>query len=357
MHDTGPRLFLHRMLAHAEMPPGVDFCNPSIDAVRRARRQRPRLLIARLDGTSYYRMTARNFVGLLRQRRPVLAACFRPLARRTWEVPAVTRALNHYLDRGATWLLAHADAIVFQSELSRAMHGEFLGYGQGRVPEAVIMNGVPTDEFAPRDSAPRLAGSPAILISASIYRLHKRLHSAIRLVNVIARSHADVRLHVLGAFDPLVREAIEREDTSRCVFHGRVPAAKLPDFYGGADLQLSPSLFDPCPNVVCEGLASGLPVLTPRQSGAAELVGAENDDWVVDEHLPLEYRELHVPAEIPELPLDVYVARVERVLADLKDHRARARARAERALDIRAVAAKYRDFALECAERRESRHG
>jgi glycosyltransferase involved in cell wall biosynthesis len=352
MQDTGPRLFLSRMLAHADLPPGVEFCNPNIEAVRRVRRRRPRVLIARLDGTSYYRMTARNFVGLLHQRRPGLAPAVSWLGHAAWEIPGVTRKLNRRLDRGATWLLAHADAIVFQSELSRAMHTTFLGHLPGRLPETVIMNGVPTDEFTPGTASSRLPGSPAVLISASLYRLHKRLHSAIRLVNFLAQSHPGIQLHVLGAFDALVQRQLPREDTSRCVFHGRVPAAKLPDFYRGADLQLSPSLFDPCPNVVCEGLASGLPVFTPKQSGAAELVGAENAEWIVDEHLPLEYRELHVPQGIPELPVQEYAQRIEGVLARLAEHHTRARERAERALDIRAVAAKYRDFAVTCAAMR-----
>jgi glycosyltransferase involved in cell wall biosynthesis len=356
MHDTGPRLFLRRMLAHADMPAGVEFCNPDIGAVRRARRERPRTLIARLDGTSYYRMTARNFAGLLRQRRPQLASAFGWLRRQSWEAHVVTRMLNRYLDRGATWLLRHADAIVFQSEISRAMHAEFLGYRPGTLPETVIMNGVPTDEFTPGDGT-RLPGSPAILISASVYRLHKRLHSAIRLVNALARSHPEARLHVLGEFDPLVREQLAGEDTSRCVFHGRVAAQALPGLYRGADLQLSPSLFDPCPNVVCEGLASGLPVFTPRQSGAAELVGADNADWVVDEGLALEYRELHVAGQIPELPVAEYVARIEQVLVSLPEHRSRARQRAVQALDIRLVAARYREFAATCAASRGPARG
>jgi glycosyltransferase involved in cell wall biosynthesis len=347
--NTGPRLFMRRMMAYVDMPAGAEFCNPSLESVARVRARRPQTLIARLDGTSYYRMTARNLAGLLRQRRPALARWFALARRRRWHARPLTIALNRYLDRGAAWLLQNADGIVFQSELSRDMHRAFLGYRPGRVPEQVILNGVPLDEFRPQASAMRLDGSPAVLISASIYRLHKRLHSAIRVVNALAPAFPRMRLHVLGEFDPLVAAALRDEDVSRCVFHGRVPPEQLPALYRGADLQLSPSLFDPCPNVVCEGLASGLPVLTPRQSGAAELVGDENAEWIVDERLPLEYRELHVPEALPELPVGEYAARVEQVLASLPEQRARARQRAESALDLARIAARYRDFALACA--------
>ena len=342
--DTGPTLFLQRLNQYISLPLDVLICNPSLGNVSIAKRQPGRTLIARLDGTSYYDLTGRNLVGLLEQRKPGLRKPLRFLGM-IRRYPAVARRwLNAYLDRGALWLIRHADGIVFQSTLSRKMHEVFLGYAPGRVPETVIMNGVSTEEFSPKADAPRLEGRPAVLISASVYRLHKRLQHAIELVNCLARDYPQIRLHVLGKFDPLVETLLPSLDTRRCDFHGRVPASMLSDYYRGADIQLSLSLFDPCPNVVCEGLASGLPVLTPAESGAAELVGDENDSWVVREGIPLTYHELQTAQAIPAVPVEKYIQCFEHTLHTLPEQRDRARARAEQALDIQRIAKLYDSF-------------
>jgi len=42
--------------------------------------------------------------------------------------------------------------------------------------------------------------------------------------------------------------------------------------FGAADLFLLPTIYDPCPNAALEAMACGLPVVTSRQCGAAELL-------------------------------------------------------------------------------------
>ncbi|MGD9713076.1 MAG: glycosyltransferase family 4 protein, partial [Thermomicrobiales bacterium] len=44
------------------------------------------------------------------------------------------------------------------------------------------------------------------------------------------------------------------------------------DAYFAADLLVHPTFYDPCSNVVLEALACGLPVVTTRYNGAAELM-------------------------------------------------------------------------------------
>ena len=208
----------------------------------------------------------------------------------------------------------------------------------------MIFNGVDLDEFRPRSTG-KLDGAPAVIISAAIQRLTKRLPQAIRLINRLADDFPCIRLHVLGALDPLVEEAVSALDTFRCTFHGRIHHENLATFYSGADVQLALGVFDPCPNVVCEGLASGLPVLTPAESGAAELIGSANKNWAIREGIELEtYQSSFVAALAPALPVDPYVHAFHSIMDDLGEARQRARARAEAALDIQMAAAKYRDF-------------
>jgi UDP-glucose:(heptosyl)LPS alpha-1,3-glucosyltransferase len=55
------------------------------------------------------------------------------------------------------------------------------------------------------------------------------------------------------------------------------------EFYGSADAFLLPSLYDPFPNVCLEAMACGLPVITTRVTGIAEIVTHGKDALLVDE--------------------------------------------------------------------------
>ena len=81
-----------------------------------------------------------------------------------------------------------------------------------------------------------------------------------------------------------------------------------------------------------EGLSCGLPVITPLESGASELVGDENKEWVIKENLDIGYYNLHTSSSIPQIPLDKYFSAISHVINNLPEHRFRARKRAE---DIR----------------------
>ena len=52
--------------------------------------------------------------------------------------------------------------------------------------------------------------------------------------------------------------------------------------YAAADIFLLPTRYDPFPNTALEALATGLPVIVGRCSGAAEVVSADQNGWVCD---------------------------------------------------------------------------
>ena len=347
---TGPEIFVHRLKRFARIPDDIFICNPALMHIAKLKTRRVSMLVGRLDGTFNYEFSGPNFERFLRHRRPDLLPYFSWLRLLRFHIKPVSMLLNRYLNRGSVWLLKNADALVFQSRLSRLMHERFLKYRPGRVPETIILNGVDIDEFRPRKGV-SLDGSPAVIITASVYRLHKRLQDAVRLINVLSKEYPTIRLHILGDFDPLVRAILPDLNTSRCVFHGRVAPSALPEIYAGADIQLSLCIFDPCPNVVCEGLASGLPVITPIESGASELVGKENSSWTVCEGLELKYRPLQIAEQIPMIPLGRYAEIFFSIWENLKIEKERARTRAKKELDIRKVAQKYEMFIQECLEK------
>lgn len=339
----GPEIFLHRLKKFAYIPDNVFICNPSLIHIAEMEKSNPDKVLARMDGTYYFEFSGDNFLGLVKQRRPRLFPYVFWLYLLPFQIKPMTILLNRFFNRGAIRLTRIADAIVFQSFISKSMHKEFLKYQEGRIPDTIIYNGADIEEYYPRKGC-SLEGYPSVIISASVYRLHKRLREAIKLVNHLSEEYPDIRLHILGEFDPLVQKSISGFDMSRCVLHGRKRLRELPEFYAGADIQLSMCIFDPCPNVVCEGLASGLPVITPFESGASELVGKENADWTVREDLELKYRPMQVINKTPGIPIDKYEKVFHKIMDNLPGEKEKARFRAEKEINIRTTAKKYEKF-------------
>ena len=55
------------------------------------------------------------------------------------------------------------------------------------------------------------------------------------------------------------------------------------DAYFAADFLVHPTFYDPCSLVVLEALACGLPIITTRANGAAELMTPPNEGYVIDD--------------------------------------------------------------------------
>lgn len=123
---------------------------------------------------------------------------------------------------------------------------------------------VPLVLFAARN--PRLKGLPALIGAAA--RLRRRGH--------------DLRIVTIGhPPDRSIRREIERhraQDRIHCA--GPVPDP-LP-WYRAADAFALPTWYDACSLTVLEACACGLPVVTTRWNGAAELLTDGRDGYVVD---------------------------------------------------------------------------
>lgn len=68
------------------------------------------------------------------------------------------------------------------------------------------------------------------------------------------------------------------------------PQVRVERYYAVADLLVLPALYEPMGNVILEALASGVPVLTSRASGGAEIVSEGEDGYVIEE--PADAREV-----------------------------------------------------------------
>jgi len=291
--------------------------------------------VGRLDGAYYYKTTPLNLYNFIRQNKGVNLPLIKKIPYKLSML--LNKPFNDYLNRSNRMIMNRSNLLVFQSNLSKAMHTQFIG--KQKLKNYVILNGVPTDVFRPILNMPRAKGSPALVITAS-FRLNKRLQDAILVVNSLQREiFPDIRLHIVGDLDSLTKSCIQNLDTSNCIFHGVVDSLKLPEIYNMCDVGLSPSLLDPCPNSVVEMVACGLPVITSSASGAAEII--KYSGLIVHEQIDLDYVELQTESRIPRVNVAMWCEAICNVLNDREAYVDMMLSRTKQELDIRITASKY----------------
>jgi len=212
-------------------------------------------------------------------------------------------------------LLAAAEHVLYQSEFCKRAADEFLGSPRGSWE--VLYNAVDVDSFVPAEKAPSVG--PVLLLGGDQYQAY-RLEVALRTLRALLPSHPEARLLVTGRLampiEPLV---VELGLAGRVDAIGRYAQRDAPALFQRAHALLHTKVNDPCPSLVIEAMACGLPVVYPMSGGVPELVGEEAGVGVPHPH--------SWERDEPPDP-DALAAAVERVLADLPGYGANARARA-----------------------------
>jgi glycosyltransferase involved in cell wall biosynthesis len=235
--------------------------------------------------------------------------------------------------------LAAADHVLYQSEFCKRSADEFLGPPRGAWE--VLYNAVDVEHFVPARRPPDRG--PVLLLGGDQYQAY-RLELAVRVLAALVPAHEDARLLVTGrlvaAVEPLVR-ALGLEEKVEVV--GEYAQRDAPALFQRAHLLLHTKVNDPCPSLVIEAMATGLPVVYPKSGGVPELVGDEAgigvphpDSWDRDR-----------PPQ-PEALADA----VERVLSDLPAYGDRARRRAIERFSLRPWLDRHATLFAELAERR-----
>jgi glycosyltransferase involved in cell wall biosynthesis len=182
-------------------------------------------------------------------------------------------AARFYSKRELRTLSNHIDLVISVSQsLAEQMPREL------RAPHAVVLNGVDLNRFAPvaRAEAPRV---PTVLYVGRVIPqkgVHTLIEAAIQL------RHLPFRLQIVGAgsgnerlssYERRLRRMAEGNNLGdRINFQRALPRSVIPHVMAHSDILTVPSIWpDPCPLVVLEGLASGVPLLASRTGGIPEL--------------------------------------------------------------------------------------
>jgi len=120
------------------------------------------------------------------------------------------------------------------------------------------------------------------LVVAHNFRL-KGVPAALRAVRRLRSEGRKIHLAVVGGrrLQPW-RRAARRQGVDRHVtFVG--PAGETVPYYAAADVYVHPTYYDTCSLVVLEAAAAGLPVITTRLNGVAELLDDGRDSLLISD--------------------------------------------------------------------------
>jgi glycosyltransferase involved in cell wall biosynthesis len=212
-------------------------------------------------------------------------------------------------------VLRSAAHVLYQSEFCKRSADEWVEPPAGSWE--VLHNAVDVDRFTPAHQAPELG--PVLLLGGDQYQAY-RLESALLTLAELLPAYPDARLLVTGRLavpiEPLARDL---GLAGRVHVLGRYAQTDAPAIFRRSHLLLHTKVNDPCPSLVIEAMACGLPVVYARSGGVPELVG---EDAGVGVAHPDGFER-----DVPPSP-DALAAAVARVLSDRPRYAAAARSRA-----------------------------
>lgn len=237
-------------------------------------------------------------------------------------------------------LLRAADYVFYQSEFCKQSADRYLGARGG--PWEILYNPVDTTVFTPAVSDPD-PHHLVLLLGGTQYQFY-RLATAIRTLAHVAKRRPDARLLVTGRLCWINDEAeagriahrlaVELGVEDRVTFLGPYTQIDAPSVFRQAHLLLHTKYNDPCPGVVIEAMACGLPVVYSHSGGVPELVGPDAGIGV-----PIE---LSWECDIPPDP-EIMAEAVLKVADGLKDYAQAARRRAVEKFDLHPWLQRHRE--------------
>ena len=196
-------------------------------------------------------------------------------------------------------LLQLADYTIYQSEFCRKSANKFLGPPNGA--SEVLHNPVDTNVFCPLQVAEQDAETITLLLAGSHWSLY-RPQIALEVLQLVAKNNDRVRLRIAGRFcwekNPEVAKnqlkmIAERLGVAeKVMYSGPYTQHEAVKLLQSCSILLHTKYNDPCPRLVVEAMACGLPVVYSATGGVSELVGPGAGAGVPG---PLDWEEDHPP--------------------------------------------------------------
>jgi glycosyltransferase involved in cell wall biosynthesis len=248
------------------------------------------------------------------------------------------------VNRPLARLLHGADHVIFQSDFCKLSSDRFCGERTG--PWEVLHNPVDTRRFTPEASRPR---RPLTLLLGGTQYQRYRLVTALEAVALVRHERPEARILIAGRLsfaadgDSQAAALVRRLGLEGAVeLLGPYTQREAPELMRRADVLLHTKYNDPCPTVVLEAMACGLPVVHSASGGVPELVGGEAGVGVP---APLDWEQDHPPAA------DALAGSVLAVAERLEELAEAARTRAVERFDSRHWIARHREIFEELVRR------
>ncbi len=233
-----------------------------------------------------------------------------------------------------------ADFVVYQSAFCQESAERWLG--RAPAPSAVLFNPADLADFAPAPQPPSL--DTWRLLAAGTHHQPYRVLAALETLRHLRAAGLPAHLTVAGELrwpgaQREVHEAIARLGLIDAVeLRPPFTQAQAAQMLRSAHVLLHAKYHDPCPTMVIEALACGVPVIGSRSGGMPELLGDEGGELI---DVPLSWDRSAYPQ--PE----EMAAAVEKIMRDWPERSRCARVRAERLFDARQWVAAHRDIFAE----------
>jgi glycosyltransferase involved in cell wall biosynthesis len=245
--------------------------------------------------------------------------------------PGWAGADTEEVNRPIRALLAAADHVLYQSDFCKQSADEWAGPCRGSWE--ILYNAVDVSRFAPAERPPD--GGPVLLLGGDQSQAY-RLELALETLAVLARTHPGAELLVTGRLAAPIEPIVARLGLEgRVHVLGRYAQTDAPRIFRRAHVLLHTKVNDPCPSVVIEALASGLPVVHPASGGVPELVGEDSGIGVPH---PASFERDEPPSA------EALGDAISRVLVDLRGYGSAARARAVERFSLEAWLDRHADL-------------
>ncbi len=204
-------------------------------------------------------------------------------------------------------LRAQADFVVYQSRFCEFSANRFLGEQDS--PSQILLNPVDLNRFSPAANAP--SGKPLCLLAMGTQNYRARVINILDALAELRRGGLDATLTVAGnllwnnAEEDVAGYAralgIHEAFTRRPAFSQE----EAPGIYRSHHILIHPKFRDPCPTVVAEALASGLPVVASDSGGLPEMTSPDCARLIA---VPDDWESLHTPSgsEIAAAVADIF---------------------------------------------------